>query len=78
MPEGMKRLKTVDDVIAALGGTTNTAKVLGRSAQSVSNMRIAGRMPSATFLRALRALRKAGYDAPPELWGIENTGGEAA
>jgi len=71
----MKTLSSPSDVIDALGGTAATAKLSGKSSQAVSNWRRhpSGRLPPDTFLRLMKAIRAAGYDAQPELWGIESS-----
>lgn len=67
----MEQLKTVDEVIDALGGTTATARIALRSPQSVTNWRNAHKLPCGTFLRLNRALEALGKTAPAELWGME-------
>jgi hypothetical protein len=71
----MKPLTSPSDVIDALGGTAATARIVGKSLQAVSNWRRhpSGRLPPETFLRLMKALRAGGYDAAPELWGIDSS-----
>ena len=76
----MKTLSSPSEVIDALGGTAATAKLAGKTLQAVSNWRRhpSGRLPPDTFLRLMRAIRSAGYDAHPGLWGISASEAEEA
>ncbi len=66
------QLRTVSDVIDALGGTKATASLLGRSMQAVTNWRAQGRFPAKTFLVLSRALEKQHASAPAALWGLDD------
>jgi hypothetical protein len=67
----MRSLKTVDEVIDALGGTTATARLTGRTLSAVSNWRSTKRLPADLFLMLSKALDERGAMAPPSLWGME-------
>lgn len=72
------KVATPSDAIDRLGGTMNVSELCGVSAQSVSNWRHASRLPPAYFLIMMKALRLAGHDADPELWGIKSNVEEEA
>lgn len=63
-------IQTADAVIDLLGGTSATARLVGRSNQAVSNWRGTGRLPPETFLVISAALSERGASAPASLWGI--------
>jgi hypothetical protein len=63
-------LTTVDQVILALGGPTQTGKLVGRSPQVVVNWRRKGLIPAEYRDALLSALNESGHDAPPALWGM--------
>lgn len=67
------QLNTTDDVIDALGGTTEVAKLARRSQQAVSNWRsrLRGKFPAETYLILTQALKQKKLSAPLALWGIE-------
>lgn len=67
-----RELKTVDQVIDALGGTTAAATFTGRKVQHVSNWRAYGKLPSNTFLTVSQELERLGFKAEPEIWGIQS------
>ena len=72
-------LSTVDDVIDALGGTYETARLLDlKYPQPVSQWRKRARLPADKFLIMQSELEKRGKTAPPELWGIKPTAEAAA
>jgi len=64
-------LKTANDVIDALGGTSKVAAFAARPVQAVSNWRALGRIPSALYLKFQKRLTKRGLRASPEVWGME-------
>lgn len=66
-----RELQTAGDVIDALGGTAETARLTKRKSQHVSNWRAAGRLPADTFLIMLAELRERDCNASPKLWGIK-------
>lgn len=63
-------LKTVDDVIAALGGPTKTAGVTGVGASAVINWRTRREIPPEHFLRICGALKAAGKDVDRAVFGF--------
>jgi hypothetical protein len=65
-----KLVKSTSEAIDALGGTAKAAAALGRSKQSISNYRVARRLPPELFLLATKALEDAGYRVRPQLFGI--------
>jgi len=73
----LKVLGTSGEVIDALGGTSNTARIAasvspsGCSPQRVTNWRGSGRLAPFTFLIFTDELTARGFRAPPELWGIK-------
>jgi hypothetical protein len=64
-------ISTIDGVIAALGGTSATARIVNRTAGAVSNWKRRNRLPAELFYVIRSAVRERGQDAPPELFGIE-------
>lgn len=66
----MKKLATVSDVIAELGGPTKTAALVDKTAQHANGWRIAGKFPARTFIAINSALSERGCEAPPSLWGM--------
>ena len=66
----MTLLKTVDDVIDALGGTSAVAKITGRKPQHVSNWRSDKRIPADTYLYLKHRLSMQRMSASSLLWGI--------
>ena len=67
----MAILKTVNDVIDALGGTSAVARLTARKPQHVSNWRSEKRIPAAKYLKMQAHLRGRRLSAPSTLWGIE-------
>lgn len=59
----MDMIKSVDDVIEALGGPTKTAALSGVGASAVVNWRTRGEIPPEHFLRICDALEAAGKGA---------------
>lgn len=66
----MDELTTADDVIDALGGTSATGRLTGKSPKAVSNWRKRASLPSDTYLIMSRELAALGKAAPASLWGI--------
>lgn len=66
-----RELQTAGEVIDALGGTAETARLAGRKSQHVSNWRAAGRLPAKTFLIIKKELAARGLTAPASLWGMQ-------
>jgi hypothetical protein len=67
-----RELKTVDDVIDELGGTSATAKLTGRKSQHVSNWRREKRLAKNTIVILQAHLHSRQLYAAPELWGIDS------
>jgi len=67
---GMTELLTPRDVIAALGGPTKTARLLGREPNVVCNWLKRG-FPAETYLIFLHHLRQRRLSAPPHLWNMQ-------
>lgn len=63
-------LKTVDEVIDAVGGTGAAARLTGRKPQHVSNWRSEKRIASETYLIFKLDLAKRKFRASSALWGI--------
>lgn len=63
-------LKTVDDVVEALGGTLKAAEAANVGASAVSNWKARGRLPSDRFLLISSALEREGKSVTPELFGF--------
>jgi hypothetical protein len=71
MPKVIFTLQTAAEVIYALGGPAEAGRLVGRSTQSMSNAaNIYHRLPKATYLIMSKRLRRLGYVAPSELWGM--------
>jgi DNA-binding transcriptional regulator YdaS (Cro superfamily) len=69
----MDTLLTHAEVIAALGGPTAMARLLGKhKAQVVDNWRRRERFPPETFLAIQQALLIRGKSAPPDLWCMDD------
>jgi DNA-binding transcriptional regulator YdaS (Cro superfamily) len=69
-PEG-QLLETVDEVIDAVGGTFDAAKLAGIKPPGVSNWRSRGRIPPDKSMIFAEALRLVGKTARPEVFGLE-------
>ena len=65
-----RQLTTVDEVIDALDGTSETAKLVGRNSQAVSNWRARKQIPAETFVVLSAELRRRGLTAEASLWGM--------
>ena len=64
----MKIIRTVDDVIDALGGNLKASKLLGVKYNSITNWKMFGRFPSDTYVLVQDQLMQRGQVAPDELW----------
>jgi hypothetical protein len=64
----MKTLWTTGDVIEALNGTAEFAKLFGFTASRVCNYRQRGRFPKETFIVIQRELKKRELRADLSLW----------
>ena len=67
----MDMLRTPDEVIYVLGGTTKTGIVTNASPQSVSNWRRAKRIPPQYFVAVSKALEGTGNTVSPEVFGMK-------
>ena len=66
-----KRLQTVEEVIAELGGPKVVADLTDkRSASAVPMWKNRKRFPAKTFTILQAALHKRGLSAPNDLWGM--------
>jgi hypothetical protein len=65
-------LRSVDDVVKALGGTVATASLAGVGKSAVSNWKANGSIPAENFLRLSRALELAGKQVDPSLFGLKS------
>lgn len=68
----LRMLETVADVVKALGGPTKAGRLVGKSAQSISNAANAEppRLPPDCYLIMLRELERLGFTASSALWRI--------
>lgn len=66
-------LKTVDEVIDALGGTTKVARKLGLKPNAISMMRQRGRLSSSWHMALFVEARRQGLQIAPELFGLEES-----
>ena len=71
------QLACADDVIDALGGTAETARITGRSQQAISNWRARGSLPPETYLVMQAALAEIGLEAPPAVWRMDAPSSQA-
>ena len=67
----MKRLTTIDAVIAALGGRVPAGRLVGVGPTAVSNWKKAGRIARNTYPIMMDALRRGDMTAPASLWGMK-------
>lgn len=64
-------LRSVDEVVKALGGTAATASVAGVGPSAVSNWRVRGKIPQENFLLVRDALAKDGKEADLSIFGFK-------
>lgn len=69
-PEGII-LETVDEVIDAVGGTAEAAKLAGIKPPGVSNWRSRGRIPPDKSMIIAETLKAFGKTASPTVFGFE-------
>lgn len=68
----MRTLKTVPQVLDALGGNLAVRRLLDLEGPNVvANWRWRERLPPRTYLPLSDALRRRGLKAPPKLWGLD-------
>lgn len=65
-------LQSTEDVVLALGGTGEVARMMGVRPQVVTNWRAMEKFPAHTYLALKDALDKKGRDAPDELWRMKS------
>ena len=68
-PRRYRKLKTVDEVFLALGGTHEVARLTGRNRTAVCNWRSRRVCAAAAYKLMIDALEARGHTAPPSLWG---------
>lgn len=72
MKKPLTMLNTFDEVLAALGGPARVGRMTRTNSSCVCNWRAKRQRFPSKFYRGMRKeLRKAGFDAPDELWGQE-------
>lgn len=69
-----RKLRTIGEVIEALGGNVAVRRRTGRSPQAVTNWRARGRFPRETYLLINGDLRRLRCSAPASLWGMAEPG----
>lgn len=68
----MKRLRTVDQVVDALGGLSEVCKITDANLKQAWHWHgRAGQFPANTYVALQRALRRRGYEAPARLWNMK-------
>lgn len=63
-------LRSVDEVVAFLGGDAAVSRLTGVSPQVVQNWKARRRLPSKTYLFLLQELSARRAAAPAKLWGM--------
>lgn len=66
----MQELGTTKDVMDALGGTAEVAKLTKRTYNAAHNWRAFSTFPSNTYVAMNGALDEKGLRAPASLWGM--------
>lgn len=66
----IRELKTASEIIDALGGTAEVARLTKRGMAAVSNWRASGRLPAEFFLIMTQQLTEKFCSAPSSLWSI--------
>jgi len=64
----MKKLRTTEDVIIALGGIPAMAKLTNTSVNGVYNWRAGKQFPADTYLLIRAELAERGLAAPDSMW----------
>ena len=64
-------LKSVDDIITALGGPTKTAGLVSTTPAAVIHWRTAGFIPPGKFMKITNALNARGMVASPTVFGFD-------
>lgn len=65
-----RKLRTKDEVIAALGGVLGLCELTGLSYRRVENWKRLRTFPSRYYLVMVQALQEQRMTAPPALWGM--------
>jgi len=71
----MTNLPSVGLVITTLGGNSRVAEVTHSDPKAVSNWKVNGKFPAATYVVIQRHLNKMGLTAPDSLWGMRGSPG---
>lgn len=66
----MVTLHSVKDVVAALGGPTETARIAKSGANNVWNWKSTNKFPADSYLLLSEELKARDLYAPPSLWGM--------
>ena len=66
----MTNLPSVGLVITALGGNTSVAELTHSNPKAVSNWKVSGKFPAATYVPLQARLKNVGLSAPDKLWGM--------
>jgi len=64
----MKKLRTTEDVIIALGGIFKVSELTNTSVNGVYNWRAGKQFPADTYLLLKDELKDIGMDAPDTMW----------
>jgi hypothetical protein len=72
MLNGHRQLKTFDEVVEALGGPREVARICDdQDTSAVCNWKTRReRFPTKYYKEMMKALRKQRYTAPDDLWGF--------
>jgi len=70
MPSSLRPVRTFEEAVAALGGTSKAAEAIGRQPPAVSQwkQRLKGRFPAEMFFVVQKALEREGRSAPVKLF----------
>jgi len=66
----MTNLPSVGLVITTLGGNSSVAELTHSNPKAVSNWKVSGKFPAATYVPIQERLTKMGLSAPSKLWGM--------
>jgi hypothetical protein len=66
-------LRSVDDIVDALGGTGAAAELVGLGRSAISNWRARGTIPAENFLTVASELEKRGLEVDPAAFGFKVT-----
>jgi hypothetical protein len=73
----MTNIPSVGLVISTLGGNSRVAEICHADPKAVSNWKVSGKFPAATYVLIQRHLTKMGLTAPDALWGMRGASGRA-